>query len=581
MFFFIDIFKKILFIVDKKILNTLFLITFFLISALIDIISLGLVAPIIVLITNPQSDLIINLINFLDPLIGKFAYNKYLYFLCFILLVIFIVKNIISVISKWLITRFAYKEYAILQTKLTSIYQNMDYLEFIKRQKTVYIRNVNELCKTCIDALEKILLTISDLIVLIIILLYLFMIDFFSVLILFLIIFLIYSISVLFFRPLNIKYGHNTNLAIKNIYKNISEAINSFKEIKVIKKQEFFLKSLRISAYEVLGNKTKNSLFSSIPKHLLEIGLIIFIISYLLFNIYLNSETEEYLSTLSVFAVAGLRIMPAANSISSNMLNLGFFKPSIEIIYSDLNNLKLHKENKFDLDKQNEFKSLELKDISFRFNSSEQYILKNLNLIIKSNECIGIVGPSGAGKTTLIDILLGLIKPSYGVVKINGKEIINSNNNFATYFTQKTSILERSIIENITLETDTKKINYEKLKVSIVDADLDKFIKSLKDNYNTLIGENGIRLSGGQEQRLALARSFYHSKDLIILDEATNSLDEKTENTIFERINKFKGKKTIIVITHSRNTLRYVDKIYSLENKALIELKLNNKFNEK
>ena len=135
MFFFIDIFKKILLIVDKRFINTLPLIILFLISGVIDIVSLGLVAPIIVIITNPESPLIVSLTTYLNPYIGEFSYNKYLYFLSFGLVAMFIIKNIISIITKWLITRFAYKQFAILQTKITSLYQNMDYLEFIKRQK--------------------------------------------------------------------------------------------------------------------------------------------------------------------------------------------------------------------------------------------------------------------------------------------------------------------------------------------------------------------------------------------------------------------------------------------------------------
>ena len=266
--------------------------------------------------------------------------------------------------------------------------------------------------------------------------------------------------------------------------------------------------------------------------------------------------------------------MPTANSIASNMLNLGFFKPSVEIIFSDINSLKQFQEKDSNVQKYNNFKSLELKNVSFKYPASDQYVLKNLNLLIKSNDCIGIIGPSGSGKTTLIDILLGLIKPTDGTVKINGKELIKSNYNFTAYLTQNPSILERSIVENISLENQSSKIDYSKLKESINNADLDEFVHSLKKGYDTLIGENGIRLSGGQEQRLALARSFYHSKEIIILDEATSALDENTENTIVERINKFKRKKTIIVITHSKNTLRYVDKVFSLENKSLLEKKL-------
>ena len=223
----------------------------------------------------------------------------------------------------------------------------------------------------------------------------------------------------------------------------------------------------------------------------------------------------------------------------------------------------------------NYFSSVELKNVGFRYPNSSNYVLKNINLKIQKNEFIGIVGESGVGKSTFVDIILGLITPQEGEVILNDKKQIKDHKDWSgsvAYLPQNDLILDHDLKTNISLIYDQKQQNKDKLNEAIKNSNLEKFVTSLPNGLDTKIGENGIRLSGGQDKRIALARTFYHNKDIIVLDEATSSLDLETENNIVEQIGKLKNQKTVIIISHRINTLKYCDKIYEIKNQNILEI---------
>ena len=570
--FFSD-FKKLLFIVDKKPINLVPYILLFIISAVVDVIGLGLIAPIINLIINPESQITKNIIGFASNIIGNHDYNFYIIFFSILLFVLYVLKNIIALVSQALIMNFAYKQFATLQSRLMSIYQNMDYLEYIKRKNVEYIRNINELCKHCIDSLNFSIIIIADSIILLVITTYLIFFNFKVLLYLILILACIYFPLQILLKPRSMRYGKNIVEAVVSIYKNISESVSGFKEIKVINKEKFFLERIKKAANEIYINKIKNHIVVNAPRHMLEIGMIFFVISFIILFTLQNPTTKNIIPIISVFGVAGIRMLPLTANISKNMINLSHFNESIKIIHHDLKNLKkISKDIKFGEYLKDEFKNVKFKNIYFQYPSSTQPVFEGLNLSIKSNECIGIIGKSGIGKTTLIDLFLGLLKPQSGEIIINDHQIKKENldlSEITAYLPQQALILESSIRDNITLEDRSEDISNNKLKESIKNANLESLIENLSNNYNSKIGDRGLRLSGGQNQRLALARIFYHAKDIIIMDEATSSLDKETEGIIVENINNFKGKKTIIVITHKESTLKYVDKIFEIKNRKL------------
>jgi ABC-type bacteriocin/lantibiotic exporter with double-glycine peptidase domain len=249
---------------------------------------------------------------------------------------------------------------------------------------------------------------------------------------------------------------------------------------------------------------------------------------------------------------------------------------SIKIIAKELNlKNEIFYDNKFDFSKKINFnKSLDLKNISFKYSSTNENILENLNFTINKGEVIGILGDSGVGKSTFLDILVCLIKPSFGDIKLDNinlatPKIVRSYQNIIGYVTQSPYILDDTIAENIAFGDLDSTLNQLQIKKAINQAKLKDFVDSLPEGVNTVIGNRGVKLSGGQRQRIALARCFYFDREIILLDEATNSLDSYTEKEIIDSVYSLKKIKTVIIVSHKKELLNKCDKIYFIRNKKI------------
>ena len=331
------------------------------------------------------------------------------------------------------------------------------------------------------------------------------------------------------------------------------------------------------AADKVCENEIKQSLISVSPRYIFELLIVFFVIAFTTISIFNNKDLDILIPTIGVFAVAGLRVLPAGAEIMAQIARVDYVSIAINVTFEDL---KMFSRNT-NIDKKEEkipsnyFSSVELKNVGFRYPNSSNYVLKNLNLKIQKNEFIGIVGESGVGKSTFVVIILGLITPQEGEVILNDKKQIKDHKDWSgsvAYLPQNDLILDHDLKTNISLIYDQKKQNKDKLNEAVKNSNLEKFVTSLPNGLDTKIGENGIRLSGGQDKRIALARTFYHNKDIIVLDEATSSLDLETENNIVEQIGKLKNQKTVVIISHRINTLKYCDKIYEIKNQNILEI---------
>ena len=289
-------------------------------------------------------------------------------------------------------------------------------------------------------------------------------------------------------------------------------------------------------------------------------------------------ETKnDIVPTIGVFAVACARLLPSISSILNDFTRINYSKFATDTCYNDIKNIQ-----NIDLTKRREIENLSFKKIilkMFHLNTQiQKNILNKLNFEINQNDVIAIVGPSGSGKTTLIDLLLGLLNPTEGEISINQNKLKNENNLsiLSAYLPQNCLVIEDTIKKNISLELDKDKIDLNLVNKSLEEANLKTFVDTLPEGVETKIGENSLRLSGGQTQRLAIARNFYLKKEIIIMDEATSSLDEENEDSIIDSLNNIKVKKTIILITHKLKLLKNFEKIFSLENGRLSKIRYEN-----
>ncbi len=575
MIFFLDNFKKLLFIVNKNIINIFSVIVISIISGSIDLIGFSIILPFIAIIINPENNEILNNNYLFDYLKISTQTDNFFFTLAFLLVLVFFLKAIVAIASRVIIVSFAYKQLANLQTKLMSKYHDMNYLDYIKNSSSYYVRNIRDLSKNCIDALESSLRIIAESIVIIIILAYLAKLNLIALVLLGLIFFSLAIFYNLIFKPLSINFGKRISESYKNIFQLINESVSGFKEIKINNKKNFFIKQVKKDANSIYINTIKNYLIIVSPRYIFEVSVVIFVVFFIYISLNYLNIGNNIIPIISVFAMACVRLMPSMTSILNDFTQINFSKFAIDTCFRDIKNINNIKGDHKNYYNNIPFRKISFNNVSFKYPNSNMDIFKSLNFEINQNDCIAIVGPSGSGKTTLIDLFLGLLKPTSGEILINGKKSEDKNVlfNLSAYLPQDSLVIEDTIKRNISLETDEDKIDVDLINKSIKESNLDKFIYNLPNKIETKIGENGLRLSGGQKQRLAIARNFYLKKEIIVMDEATSSLDEENENRIIDSLNDLKGKKTIILITHKLKLLKNFEKIFSLENGNLSEIK--------
>ena len=375
-------------------------------------------------------------------------------------------------------------------------------------------------------------------------------------------------------------YGKNSNSEHKKLIKYITEGIEGLKELKILNVANFFVNKAKISTSIMSNNEIKLTVISSAPRYLIELLLSIFVVSSTIVAITFNYNLETVIPTLAIFTFASIRILPMIYQFVNSYSLIIFSSDGVEKLYEDYKLHSLNKTVKLTKDNKNkelkQFKNLVISNVSFRYNNTTKLILNNINFKIIKGDSIGIVGKSGEGKTTFVDVILNLLEIESGEIKYNGANIKNNIQEWRSliaYLPQNVFLINDSITNNIALGQSNKKIDIEKIKEAIKDARLDDFVDSLPQGLNTFIGERGMRMSGGQKQRLALARAFYFDKEIIILDESTSSLDDVTENEILDKIKIIKNKKTLIVIAHRERTVEHCNTIIKIHNGKLEKIR--------
>ncbi len=355
----------------------------------------------------------------------------------------------------------------------------------------------------------------------------------------------------------------------------INQILNSIIEIKLYQKSNFFIKKFNESISKEFKSIVFYEIFSKAPRQIIEL----LIIALICFVIYLSSTVginiKATISIILLYFFAAIRVYPSINNIIMHKLALVQSEISIKEICHDIKNEnQLSETIDHDFEKYNFEDSIKIKNINFKYPNRE-ITLNNINFEIKKNEIIGLVGKTGSGKSTLVKIIMGLIDPTNGDVLIDGNQLKNIKYKWQkniSYIPQNFYILDDTILENVLFGEDKTKLDNKLLQEALKFASLEKFINQLPEKLNTIVGPNGKKLSGGQLQRLAIARAMYQNTNILVFDEATNSLDKKTEEEILDKIYKLKGSKTIIIITHNYKILDKCDKIYKIESEKFIQI---------
>ena len=354
----------------------------------------------------------------------------------------------------------------------------------------------------------------------------------------------------------------------------LNQAFGSIKDIIIMGKKNFIHNIFNKENQVYESNNMFVTVLSKFPKIIFEVFAIVSIFIFIFIISHSDIEKNQIIVLLSLIAVVIARILPSYNLIASSINRIQFSKPSLNLIYQEIKKIDFEID---DLQKSEEelfFKNeILLKDVCFGYDENQNFLIDNFNEKISLGSVVGITGPSGSGKTTLINLITGFFNPKKGKILMNGKDIRQSKSiwmNSIGYVGQEVYLLDESIKKNIAFGIDENKINIERVNYAIKIARLDETIKKLKDGIETIVGDRGVRISGGQKQRIGIARAIYRDPKIIILDEATSSLDNKLELEIISSLIQNKKDMTIVMVAHRLTTLKDCKKIFYLDQGKLI-----------
>lgn len=551
--------------VEKR--NAIILIFLLLVGMVLEALGISLVIPAIALFT--QDDISVNY-PILKPILDSFGNPSHMTQVrwgLIILLLVFVIKNMFLAFLVWAQAKFTQTLGARLSSSLYSIYLQQPYNFHLQHNSSILIRNIYTEVNVFTGAMNSFLLLLSESFVLLGLFVMLIIIEPLSAISV--VILLGFSVITFhrFTRKTISKWGidrqHHDGFRIQHI----QQGLGGVKDSMLLGREKDFIEEFSFHNKRNYEIARKITALKQMPRLLLEVLAVLAMVVVFFMMLMQGKAIGTILPVLAFFAVTAFRLMPSANRILGAVQEVTFHLPVINVLFKDLKLPLIGSKNNLD-EKLLFKKNINISKISFHYENSNEPVIKDMSFMINSGESIGIIGPSGSGKSTLVDIILGLLKPSSGEVLVDGLNIDNNIRNWQDkigYVSQSIYLTDDSLRRNVAFGLSNENISEVALKNAIKAAQLDEFINELPNGLDTIVGEDGVRLSGGQRQRIGIARALYHDPLVLVLDEATSSLDMKTEASVMKAIDELRGKKTIIIIAHRLSTVANCDRIHMLK----------------
>lgn len=567
--------KKILYLFsdrEKIQIGLIFLLMLF--GAGLETFSVGLIPPFVALLGNPEIIQKQKILNWLYSALRADSSQTFLLWISVIILAIYLLKNAYLAALTYLQYYFLYKKQISLSSRLLQSYLYSPYTFHLQRNSAELVRNItSEVPQVFANVLLPALTLAAEMMVMSCITLLLVMVE------------PVASAIAAIFLGASIFWLNGTirkQMSGQGLIRQeqsgqmiqwVNQSLGGIKEAKVLGRETFFLEAFTKSTQAFGKANLFVGLATQLPNLFIDTVLIASVLLIVIFSLIQGREIQSILPMLSLFAIAALRLMPSAKRIVSTITTIRYFKYSVDLIYQDLVSLEkspssLQETNNFVVPEIHFEKSIELQNIHYLYPNAAKSSLSGISISISKGQSIAFIGTSGAGKTTIVDIILGLLTPSQGEILVDGKNILTNLASWQQqigYIPQSIYLSDDTIRNNIAFGLASHEINEEQVWAAIKASQLEELIHGLPEQLDTLVGERGIRLSGGQRQRIGIARALYHDPEVIVMDEATAALDNTTEREFMCALESMTRQKTMIMIAHRLSTVKNCDRLYFLQ----------------
>lgn len=512
--------------------------------------------------------------------------NQFMVLLLFVVVAVYVVKNLYLLVMNYVQAKFVNNNQFLSVNYMLEEYLNRPYEFYLNADIPTVFRTVDSDVPKMFTVLMEFIQLATEVVVSIFLCMVLVIVDPIMTGAIALILVVMTLTIVKIVKPKLNKMGLENQAIQARMGKWRNQSIFGIKDVKVLHKEKFFVDNFASHSTKAAALNSRYVVFNNAPRLLIETVCIGGLLSYMAIAIILGQDISELATQIMAFAVAAVRLMPSVNRINTHLTNIAYFAPSVDYVYANVDFRDYKEERRFGSSRIEEKEPIVVKDsiclnkIDYAYPNTDKLILEQADMEIPIGKSVGIIGPSGAGKTTAVDIILGLLDVQGGTITCGGQNVMDNYASWLShigYIPQTIYLTDDPIRDNIAFGINRDEIDDKRIWEVLEEAQLKEFVESLPEGLDTSVGERGVRISGGQRQRLGIARALYHNPEILVFDEATSALDTETETAIMEAIDSFHGKKTLIIIAHRLRTIENCDMIFRVEGGKITETTLEGK----
>ena len=586
----VKIFKKMNLLLDKKQKRKMVLIVILmLIGGVLESLSISAVIPVVEALVVPNAVEENRILGMLYEALHLTSKVQLTVIMMVSLILLFVLKNLFLFLQNVVQLRFVYTNQFATSRRMMINFMKRPYEYYLNADTAVIQRSITSDVNNMYGLILNLLQLISEVVVFVCISTLLFLEDPMLITMVAILLVAVLFIIKTVLKPVLIKAGKENQEYYSGLFKWIEQSVMGIKEIKIANKEQYFIHEYTKCGYGYVNAVQKYNLFNATPRLIIETVCMAGLVLYLMIIMLQGMDPANVIPQLAVFAFAAMRLIPSANRMNNHLNNISYFEPFFmgvsDHLQDEINDETMVYDpesygKKKEVVKLDVKKEILLQDITYGYPGSNMKIFEHADMKIPVGTAVGIVGSSGAGKTTVVDILLGLLELQSGQILADGVEVRDHYEEWLKnigYIPQTIFMIDSTIRNNVAFGVAEEEIDDQRVWEVLKEAQLDEFVRSLPEGLDTGIGERGIRLSGGQRQRIGIARALFEDPEVLVLDEATSALDNDTEAAIMESINRLHGKKTLIIIAHRLQTIEKCDIVYRVENGKVTKERDNRK----